>query len=453
MVTRTSLLIGFFQAYSSLAFPSTSTIRLQRHHSIKSSSYPSSLPTPSSPSDTKRLQSLLRDDAADENVLAYLPNRGQDLPLDFCQLVKDATIRYTTTTSSFSSSSFQDEDDLGGIQHIVDVIDFEYKVTSRPVMIYNATCSIYKSSILSKILSVCLFHQLPSPIVCEFLKATDDDDDENLLLLMTTWRQAMETDGWKAISFPDGIRVQLRPGQVCSTWNDDLPPRKVTSDMANQLLKLAHFAQPPPVLRSSIILQALEEEFSLPYPIVCTTTILNALEQEFSFPSFSRPSFTTISIPFFPNDKKITIVRQIRKFCSKKLRRIRFVTRRTTDKLNKAGRAGLLAYGFLNFALYAGGTLWQWHRIVPVPLPSLQQSQIQKLGKVLASVYIGSQVTKLPRIALAVALAPVANQSLEWLQTRLEVSEGTAFGILTVSLISSFVGVLAFLTIGSTMMA
>jgi hypothetical protein len=120
-----------------------------------------------------------------------------------------------------------------------------------------------------------------------------------------------------------------------------------------------------------------------------------------------------------------------------------------------------LAYGFLNFALYAGGTLWQWHRIVPVPTglpPSLQlqlqsQSQIQKLGKVLASVYIGSQMTKLPRIALAVALAPVGDQSLEWLQNRLKVSEGTAFGILTVGLIASFVGVLAFLTIGSAMMA
>jgi hypothetical protein len=449
---RTSLLLVFFQAYSTLAFPSTSTIRVQRHHSIISSSCPSSLPT--SPSDTKRLQSLLRDDDADENMLVYLPNRGQDLPPDFCQLVKDATIRYTTTSSS---SSFQDEDDLGSIQHIADVIDFEYKVYSRPVMIYNATYSINKSSIVSKILSVCLFHQLPASIVCEFLKATDDDNDNNLLLLTTTCRQAMETDGWKAISFPDGIRVQLRPGQVCSTWNEALPPRKVTPDMANQLLETAHLAQPPPVLRSSTILQALEKEFSLPSPIVRTKTILNALEQEFSFPSFSRPSFTTISIPFFPKDK-ITIVKQLRKRCSKKLRRIRFVTRQMTEKLNKAGRAGFLAYGFLNFVLYAGGTLWQWHRIVPVPtgLPSLQsqsQFQIQKLGKVLASVYIGSQVTKLPRIALAVALAPVGNQSLEWLQTRLEVSEGTAFGILTVGLIASFVGVLAFLTIGSAMMA
>lgn len=376
--------------------------------------------------------------------LDYLPNRGQDLPPDFRQLVKDATIRYTSSSSSFQD----DDDDLEGAQYILDIIDFEYKISNRPVMIHNTTYNTSQSNRISQILSVSLFHQLPACIVCELLTSNgNDDDDDNLLNL---WRQAMETDGWAAISFPEGIRVQIRPGQVSSTWNKDLPPRKVTPDMATEMLEAAHLAQVPTILRSSSILQALEEELSMPSPIVRRKTMLHALEKEFSFPSFSRPSFTTVSIPFFPKDK-ITLMKEVRKSISKKLRRAQFVTRQLTEKLNKAGRAGFLAYGFLNFALYAGGTILQWHRIVPTG-PSFQ-NQIQKLGKVLASVYIGSQVTKIPRIALALALAPFGNRSLEWLQTQLAVSEGTAFGILTVSLIASFVGVLAFLTVGSAMVA
>ena len=147
-----------------------------------------------------------------------------------------------------------------------------------------------------------------------------------------------------------------------------------------------------------------------------------------------------IPLPFFPRDN--VLKRWSRKF--QKASTKQFV------RLQKAGRSGLLAYGFLNFILYSGGTLWQWHRVTGGPT---LQHQITRLGKVLGAVYIGSQVTKPFRIALAVAMAPMGNRSLIWLQTKLRISEGFALAILMVSMIVTFLGVLASLTIGSTLIA
>ena len=249
--------------------------------------------------------------------------------------------------------------------------------------------------------------------------------------------QAMEKHGWKALSFPDGIRVQVRPGQVCSTWKDDLPPRIVSPEMADSLLKKAHIADAPPPI-------SLKQSRQSPAN--------SKLKRRKGKKRIGEPTFpgTRIVIPFSPRDqakKPNEIKENVRTFLSK----VQSRTQQLTEKLNQAGRAGFLAYGFLNLAVYAGGTLLQWHRISVAGPPTIG-SQVQKLGKVLGTVYVGSQVTKLPRIALAVALAPAGNRSLDWLQNKLGVSEGTAFGILTAALIGSFFTVVSSLILGSALL-
>ena len=421
LLVQQSPSLAFHQSTSSIFRNSFTNVGECNNHQI-----PSLSPTTS----TTVLKSLLRADEND-NILDYLKNRGEDIPPDMKEVVKEATIQQTTERRKGNHEL------IGGT--LLDVIEFEYKISTRSFMIGNNVTYSNKPNIY-RILAVCLFHQLPASIVCQLMENVQNcrafmDDDE----VLTISRQALESNGWKAISFPDGIRVQLRPGQVCSTWKSCLPPRKVTKDMADKLIEQAEMVEPPAVIRTSTVLEALKKEFSVPSSIVLP--IRGA-------------------VPFFPQDnmKYYTVLKRRSKVLFKRLRRtfkeqlkrFRLVLARQAELLNVAGRAGFLAYGFLNFALYAGGTLWQWHR---VPGGQTLQSQIQKLGKVLASVYIGSQVTKLPRIALAVALAPFGNRSLVWLQNRLGVSEGTAFGILTVGLISSFFGVLAFLTIGSAVIS
>lgn len=121
------------------------------------------------------------------------------------------------------------------------------------------------------------------------------------------------------------------------------------------------------------------------------------------------------------------------------------------SKLQAAGRAGLLAYGFMNLAFYAFSTCWCWSSLSPGG--TTLSSQIRKLGKVLGIVYAGSQLTKIFRISLAVVCAPIADRLLGSVKVKMDISEGKAMGILTVGMILSFLGILASLTIGSTLIA
>ncbi|KAL3944258.1 MAG: hypothetical protein SGBAC_001652 [Bacillariaceae sp.] len=390
----------------------------------------------------------------EQDLLSYLPNRGQDMPPDFLQLIRDATTRYC------HPSDFHEGNDLGGISHIIDVINFEYKVSSnRPIAIQNVTYT--DQQILTKLLSVCIFHKLPASIVWELLKEYDIRNEESSTsknetkieegCSFRTCLQAMKADGWKAIAFPEGIRVQVRPGQVCSTWKDNLPPRKVTREMADTLIEKAHIANnpSPPISLSSVAATSMATAaITSNSKLKQRSGKKTAREPELALPS--SPG-ATIAIPFFPRDR-VTVVSKIQTRITTALSKVRSKTQKLTEKLNQAGRAGFLAYGFLNFALYAGGTLLQWHRISTTGPPAIS-SQIQKLGKVLGTVYVGSQVTKLPRIALAVALAPVGNRSLDWLQKKFGVSEGTAFGMLTAALIGSFLTVVGSLIVGSALLA
>jgi len=50
---------------------------------------------------------------------------------------------------------------------------------------------------------------------------------------------------------------------------------------------------------------------------------------------------------------------------------------------------------------------------------------------VLLSVYVGSQITKLARLSLAVALAPAGDKLLNFTKRKLKVSSDGALGVLT----------------------
>jgi hypothetical protein len=395
------LIVGLFPAFLCLSFPSTSPILNNRQH--PSSFFPSS--TRIHPNIALQ-QSLLRVDDTTGNILNYLPLQGRDFPPDMKELVQEATLQCQTFSSS-PKIGLQ-------LENVVEAIDFEYKISDRPVIFFsaNSTKMIMSQEIgNNKILAVCLFHQIPACVACRLLPVASD-----------IRRALASADGWKAISFPEGIRVQIRSDQVSSTLSrQDLPPRKVTNEMADSLLEKAHSTALPSITKPPM-------------------TILQALEEEFRKAKFIK---NDINVPFFPKDKFVW-VNSFKRRLLNSLKLVKKFAEQLNSKLAQAGRAGFLVYGFLNFVLYAGSTIFQWRRFEGVGMA--------KLAKVLGSVYVGSQVTKLPRIALAVALAPFGNRALDWLQFRLEISEGQAFAILTVGLFASFFGVLTFLTIGSTVM-
>mmetsp|Transcript_34585 Transcript_34585/g.70586 ORF Transcript_34585/g.70586 Transcript_34585/m.70586 type:complete len:269 (-) Transcript_34585:38-844(-) len=146
-------------------------------------------------------------------------------------------------------------------------------------------------------------------------------------------------------------------------------------------------------------------------------------------------------------------------------RRMSKATARQTERLAALGRGGAVSYGFLNFAWYTLAVALQWRRhaspVSPevVVLPSLVPgaaaaalgASVRKFGRVLLAAYVGSQVTKLPRIYLAMALAPWGDRLLRWTERRFGVGEKKAFAIVTGSLIAGCLGIWAALIFGNAM--
>jgi len=123
------------------------------------------------------------------------------------------------------------------------------------------------------------------------------------------------------------------------------------------------------------------------------------------------------------------------------------------------GRGGLVMYGVLNGLWYGLAVAWQWKRvsssatIAGAAASSAIRASIRKFTTVIATVYIGSQITKLPRMYLAVVLAPFGDSLLRKTQDTLKVSEGAALGIVVSLLLGSCFGIWATIILGDATMA
>ena len=116
------------------------------------------------------------------------------------------------------------------------------------------------------------------------------------------------------------------------------------------------------------------------------------------------------------------------------------------DRLSAAGRGGLLSYGILNFTYYVALTAFAWtfttagraEAAAAAVASSRLKAATVRLGKVMAIVWAGSQITKPARITGAVLLAPVADRFLSEFKKRLSLpSLEAAFGILCAMLLGS----------------
>lgn len=92
------------------------------------------------------------------------------------------------------------------------------------------------------------------------------------------------------------------------------------------------------------------------------------------------------------------------------------------EKLVNSGQAGLLAYGILNCVYYISVTAVTWY-ITIKKFPFVIQNSasfvervqfvLSRLGSVGATVWIGSQITKIFRLSGAVVCAPVVDSLME----------------------------------------
>lgn len=110
-----------------------------------------------------------------------------------------------------------------------------------------------------------------------------------------------------------------------------------------------------------------------------------------------------------------------------------------TERLKRAGRSGVLAYGALNAAYYATAFAIAAHASTQTRATSVQAS-LGNATKLLAIVWAGSQATKPLRAALAVGLAPACAAWLRAVQRATGIkTEAKAFTVLVV--VIAFIGI------------
>ncbi|KAF9611625.1 hypothetical protein IFM89_034083 [Coptis chinensis] len=89
--------------------------------------------------------------------------------------------------------------------------------------------------------------------------------------------------------------------------------------------------------------------------------------------------------------------------------------------------SGILSYGLLNTVYYLATFFFVWFYVAPAPGGMGYAAAVERFLKVMAMVWVGSQVTKLVRAAGALALAPLVSRGLAWFTKKFNFkSEGKA---------------------------
>lgn len=117
-------------------------------------------------------------------------------------------------------------------------------------------------------------------------------------------------------------------------------------------------------------------------------------------------------------------------------------------RLRGFGFAGVVSYGLLNTVYYVTAFLFFWTHVAKVPRGLGLAETAKRFVGVMSLTWAGSQVTKVARIAAALAMAPVLDGVCLRAQQRLGLaSKRTALSLLVVSCIA-----LASLCFGATML-
>jgi hypothetical protein len=328
------------------------------------------------------------DDEANNELLTYLPDSGSTLPPQTKFLLSRATKSYiygdTGLTSLDSNRVLLEQ-----------AIAEEYKSIDVPVQIGEVLFDVRKTGedvdeAVAEVLSLAAMHSIPQEITCELLKLESDQA-----------HKAFSESGWEGVAFPRGFALQLKRKFQPKQPKNWIRGRKRRFQEAKEAVTAARETQAP-----SQKLQTREE-------------FLATMEEQFGGKTLD-PTAESGGKVFFPNSTP-------QKGLS--WRRIKRAADKSVATLKKKGKAGFLAYTYFNFILYSVGIVLQWPRVAPAnPFSgaSAVVVTLRKFARVYGSLYIFSNVLKIPKLFSAVALAPLAQRTLDLMTNRLKVSDKVA---------------------------
>jgi lysophospholipase L1-like esterase len=354
----------------------------------------------------------------DEDLLNYLPSQGDSLAPRTTELLKRVTLQYVNGRGPVVEA-----------EEVLDVVNAEYKSCDVPLNVGNVTFDFSLSgdvddADVAQILSFAAYHRLPADVTLLLIGPNDAEDNS-----FARCGEAFAREGWKSVRFPRGLSVRPKRKFVKSTKERLMPiPRAWRKDaqrMAQLAVNEATYTKAPPrqLLSREEFLATMDKELSATEPL----ELLPSLFREVRL--------------IFPRQNK-------------RLKRLRKAVKKQTLLLKHAGLAGLISYVALNFAWYTCAIVFHWHRTsstVELSTRALGTS-LRRFGKVLAAVYVGSQLTRLLRLKLSLVLAPFGNRVLRFIEKKLQVSENVAFALLAGGMIGTCLGIWSIIVLGDAAM-
>jgi hypothetical protein len=412
------------------------------------------------------------------NVLSYLPDSGNYLPPRTRTLLYRATEAYCVSGIRSSMEQQQQQDNRTQPPSRADigkVLQREYRTRDVPVRIGQRIIPTLKSGgteaeqFLAQTLSFCALCQLPMPVALFLVRLVvpdnnnnnnnNSDNPENETEHLQAFVDEFASLGWEAVTFLNGLALRLQPEFRSSSLSLSSSPGALKSLFLAKRIRISEAqlavsmasAAVAPVRRNKQsrleFLAKMEEQLTESTP---TTAVRRARQ---TYGNGSGGGSSGGGMLFFPNSVKLQDggAAASSKW-SRPLQWFQQTSKRQVDFLKENGRTGLVAYCLLNFLFYSTGMLWQWRRIDPAdPLTTsstVAMVILRKFGRVFGSLYVASQVLKIPKLFAAVGLLPLSRRLLGYASRKLDVSENTASVILVGLLYTTWVGVVAVPALG-----
>ena len=343
------------------------------------------------------------EDDEEARILSYLPESGKNIPPEARNLIRLATENYVTGAKN----------DV--LRSISEVIETEHRVIDVPLNIGNTTIDVSQTGeeadeMVAEIMSLAALYRLPAEIALELLggnvtnctsSATEGMTKGNSSLDIC--REVFAQEGWKAVSFPKGLAVELKRRYTVDT-SYQRPPRSISFQRKQRRLQFAER-----VVEEAMRTRAPKQKRQSKEEFLARMESLGI--------SPAGTASANDGLLFFPNSTPL------QGFSWKRVRR---TLEKQTARLKARGLAGLVSYCAMNFLLYTFGIMWQWRRVATPDPPSTSSALLycsQKFCRVFLSSVVASQVLKIPKIIASVALAPFAGRFLRTYQQRSGLSE------------------------------
>jgi len=371
----------------------------------------------------------LRDFEDEKQDISYLPINLLGVTLRAKNILRKVTKAYIESDIRTTAKGVK-------LDEVLDAIDAEYKWEAVPFSVgkkvydfsqMHSDSNTEASRIFSKILSFAVLHRLPKAVTVLLFRdldnfsGLDSDVGKELQLMVTTFEGE---ESWDSVTYPRGLSLQIKRAHLQS-----------------KLQKYSLFPRTSPFTRKSNAIaasKALSEARSTPLPEkLVEKQEMEAIVMELDTKSEFAEGVDAedLLLTFFPKENKI-------------LARLRRISSKQAQLLQAAGRAGVLSFVLLNLSLSTLTIIQRSQTLSAMPHVALVEGKVQaiklslhKFGKVLSSVYVGSQRTRLSRLSLVVVLAPFTNTLLRQVESRMKLSAGKALGVLTSILVTLCIGI------------